>query len=643
MQGDADCNGTIAAADLPAVITTLFAGGPCADADGHGDGARSASDVTAELQLLSGANHTAFDKVIDQIQPDGTITLDAAKQLFQLVYGGLDGVDVPSGPVGGSGDGTIALEAMLQHRDDLSGSDLARLNEVLNVDGPTGQTIQPGSATPAAAPAKVQRAVAAPVSLGQPLPSDNEDVQDFIQRVEFWLPKMEAFAQLPFALPIDIDVYATTVPGAAADGMTLDANGGGGAPARCRLRFYQAAIDTPFDQNGSDRDHIVVRALWRCFEAVIVGDRDTLYTEPKWIVDAEAEYVAAYFARKGSVPFGNYLAAPAAPLFARADDAVGFYVTMESDQTPMFPVLKSMLLAGLGSSGLAFDAALSATPRLLDTWGENEFLDQIDGRDWDYSVSTGFPAGAKGDARPYPGTVQLDMADGSAELVQVPAHSVFLWTVGITTDLIHFQIQGRARGLGALGVEYNDLTDTWLCRHEDPQDCKCPEGSEGEAPESQPVTASMKLAASAGDEGVYGTITSVSLEQFCKQKQPPTPTSKFCADARNLQAAINRFDLGNIDPPTLQTEFEVDVHWLGLMAQDAPADIVGAMQPLSDAYVTANADFASIGYRALPMSEQDAIEEQAALKAVAAVAPQAQAVGAYVLKVCGFQFSINGV
>ena len=128
------------------------------------------------------------------------------------------------------------------------------------------------------------------------------------------------------------------------------------------------------------------------------------------------------------------------------------------------------------------------------------------------------------------------MADGSAELVQVPAHSVFLWTVYIAMDLIHFQIQGRARGIGALGDEYNDLTDTWLCRHEDPQDCKCPQGSDGEAPQSQLVSASMKVATSAGDEGVYGTITSISLDQFCKQKQPPTPPSKFCEDARNLQA-----------------------------------------------------------------------------------------------------------
>jgi len=78
-------------------------------------------------------------------------------------------------------------------------------------------------------------------------------------------------------------------------------------------------------------------------------------------------------------------------------------------------------------------------------------------------------------------------------------------------------------------------------------------------------------------------------------------------------------------------------------ATDAPDYITGAMAPLADAYVTANANFASIGYRALPMSEQDAIEEQAALQAVTAVASQAQQVDAYVLRVCGFQFALNGV
>jgi hypothetical protein len=52
------------------------------------------------------------------------------------------------------------------------------------------------------------------------------------------------------------------------------------------------------------------------------------------------------------------------------------------------------------------------------------------------------------------------------------------------------------------------------------------------------------------------------------------------------------------------------------------------MQPLADAYVTANADFASIGYVVVPMSEEDELMIQAALHAVVALAPQSQQVGA---------------
>ncbi len=67
------------------------------------------------------------------------------------------------------------------------------------------------------------------------------------------------------------------------------------------------------------------------------------------------------------------------------------------------------------------------------------------------------------------------------------------------------------------------------------------------------------------------------------------------------------------------------------------------MQPLADAYVAANADFASIGYTVVPMSEQDEMTIDAALHAVTSVAAQSQEVGAYVARVCGFQFSINGI
>jgi hypothetical protein len=535
VRGDADCNGKMAAADLPAVITALFERGPCADADVNGDGIKSASDVTAELQQLYGpSRESAFEQVLDQIEPDGTITLDTARQLFQLTYGGLDDVIVPDGAPGPSVDGTIALRAMLQHRDNLSVADAARLDEVLNVDGPVSVTIEPGSTQPVSPSKVLQRAggAVADVSLPAPLPSDNVDVQDFMNRVIAWLPEVADAAQVLFTLRIEIAVSPVPMGTTVADSISFDANkvAGGGAPVSCRIRFFQGAIN----QSSERRDNTVTHELWHCFEALIIKNGDTFVRESDWIIEGQAEYVAAKITKTESGWFGGYLVFSTRPLFARDYTAIGFYVTMESNGAAMFSALKAMLVAAatapgsLQSNQAAFDAAMSATPRLLDTWGEMEFQDPLSAGDWNYAGSpvTGLPPppqdGISGGDE-IPGAVHLDMDDGSTVPVQVPAHSVFLWKVNLTTDFIHFQINGAARLLDESGSEYNDLSDLWLCQHPDPDQCKCPEGSEGKPPESQPVMSPMKVAASAGNAEVDGSMTSISLEELCTKKPPPPP------------------------------------------------------------------------------------------------------------------------
>ena len=655
LRGDANCSGDVGAADLPAVAAAVFEHGTCADTDVDGDGATRANDVTTEIQLFSAAfQRPAFEQVLDQILPDGSLALDTARQMFQLAYGGLDGVTVPGGPLGSNLDGTIALMAMLSHQDDLSPDDAARFDAVLNADGPVSTTIEPGLTPPTLRRMRARRALATlpDVQLPPPQPSSDLNVQDFKDRIEAWLPQIVALAKVPFALPIDVVVYNVANPDAAADAFTFDANGGGGAPARCHIRFFKGATD--IDMSDPDRDNIVVHELWHCFEAVIVGNRDAAFGESPWIVEGQAEYVGARLTATASIPyFPTYLRVPELPLFAHAYSAIGFYVTMESDGADMFPALKAMLLAGatkptpgsaLASNQAAFDAALPRAPRLLDTWGEMEFEESLYAGDWNYAVTTGsvisgLPPPPSEDI---PGAVNVDMGDGSSVLVQAPAHTVFLWKANLTTDFIHFRIEGAARLLDQVGREYNDLSDIWLCQHPTPDQCKCPEGSAGEAPASQPAMGPLKAAASAGDDAVHGVMTSVSLTEICSGKKPPD-ASAFCDDARNLLASVNGFLNSDLTPVTLQTQLQADVYWLGLMAQDAPADIVAAVTPLAAAYTQADADFGSIVYAILPTSLEILQAQDAAIAAVAAVTLQSQQVGTYIPRVCGFEFAINGV
>lgn len=653
LSGDANCSGAVSAADLGSTISALFEPDPCADADVNGDGAKRVSDVTAELQLLAApSDESAFDQVADQIRPDGTIALGTARLLFQLAYGGLDGVTTPPAALAGDIEGTLALHAMLEHRDELSSADAARLDAIVDANGAVSTSIEPastpllaGSASPAA-----RRAPAADEVLSNLLPADGPDVQDFMNRVGVWLPEIADQAAVPFTLRIDIAGYALRYPAGCdqaqgagceiADTLAFDANNDplGGEPVRCRIRFFQNYID----KAGPQRDDTVAHELWHCFEAQIIDDCQAFDTESKWIIEGEAEYVGVKVTKTRSGSFSKFLSLPSVPLFARAYSAVGFYVTMENDGTDIFPALSDILLSGTASNELAFDiGALGSTPRLLDTWGERELEVTSHGGDWDYLIATGLPPPASDDI---PGAVHLDIDDGSLELVQVPPYSVFLWKVNLATDFIHFQIHGAARVLDAAGNEFNDLSDLWLCAHGDSDQCKCPMGSLGMAPPSQPVSGLMMVAASAGDDPIDGTMTGMSLEQICKQMPTPTPTpSPFCDDARGLQNAIAAYAGQDLDPGTLQALLEADVYWLGLMAKDAPAEIAADMQAVDAAYVTANDDFASIDYAIVPMSESDEMMIEAALKAVTDVSAQSQAVGAYVARVCGFQFSINGI
>src|SRR5262245_16870592 len=57
---DANCDGVIDVADVPAIIVRLFEPtNECAGGDGNGDGEVSAADVTVVLQLLSARRPTS--------------------------------------------------------------------------------------------------------------------------------------------------------------------------------------------------------------------------------------------------------------------------------------------------------------------------------------------------------------------------------------------------------------------------------------------------------------------------------------------------------------------------------------------------------------------------------------------------------
>lgn len=603
---------------------------------------------------------SVLDAVHAEIADDGSIPLDVARQLFQLSYGGLQGVTLPTGAASTGIDGTEALAAMDSHRSELSPADRRALDGVIDPGGAVSTIVTPAdvgaaggattttttatttttTTTTTTAPARVFRPATSPcpdsdpaVSFGTPRPASDVDVGDFRLRVEHWLEVLGLDVGTPLGFPVEIVVYPADGPKvegvtAAADTWTFDDNCGGDAPSACRIRFFKGAIDAGNEQRDAD----VVHELWHCFEVAIVGTRTAAYGESNWIIEGEATWVAAKATGFEDPEFRIYLKSSGANLFKRSYSAIGFYTTMESDGANMFPALQVMLGAGTVSNTQAFHAALNAAPGLLDNWA-SMFFEDPSNDNWHYSKPTGDPPPYSPGAN-IPDASDVDVDNGSTIPVSVEPHTVQLVRIHPKSDFVHVTASGHASTLDEGNTETKSVTDTWFCVHDDPSRCQCPDGQSGNPPDSTSANGEIRFAQAAGDDAEQGEITGASIDSFCKPDD--VKNSAFCMDAKSLHDITQAYvDSGAAD---IASQAQADELWTGKMSADAPGDIAAAMAPVADAFASMNQTLASVGYQTV--GGPDVIQAgQKAIATIAAVKAQAAQVGEYIGTHCGFQFT----
>jgi hypothetical protein len=87
-------------------------------------------------------------------------------------------------------------------------------------------------------------------------------------------------------------------------------------------------------------------------------------------------------------------------------------------------------------------------------------------------------------------------------------------------DVVHVAIGGPAK-IYSGGLEYSDLSDAYFCTR---QNCACPPGTEGQPPPLRPLFDHDYLGITgAPSKGSSGSITSLSLDDFCHPIPNPTP------------------------------------------------------------------------------------------------------------------------
>lgn len=437
----------------------------------------------AESYLNTPLPTTAWDKVLDQIRPDGTVSKQTALQAFALSYGPLPGVVVPSGRSTVAESGDLAGDWVLQYLPGLP----RRLQLVIYRD--LGLT--PPAATAHAA------------SYGDP-----EFTPDATLTAEAngWATFYSNPNYLGHALGLQIVAGNTTavVPGVAADSYPVNAAGAYSPTGPyCRIRVVQVTPAT--------LQHVLAHEVFHCEEFDLYHDAVHL---PAWVLEGLAEWAAqtvepsTIYAHQNLEP---YFGSSSTPLFTRSYDAEGFWGHVQDTVGGLWKKIGDVLTA----SGNEFKYAVAGgiTVPFLSTWGSSVFNLTTGGLPWETvspSVTTYSPPVVK-IAPSLPGRQEVEAVPyTTAQYVVVSEAS---------TPLLHASITGSAR----LSTTYNytDLSDAWFCTSES---CQCPPGDQSSIPFHDPLTSRATLGLT-GDPsgGTKGTLTAYPLSAFCKPVAPPPP------------------------------------------------------------------------------------------------------------------------
>jgi hypothetical protein len=450
----------------------------------------------ADGSLRHSTPRTAWGRALAQIRPDGTFSRQAALDLFALAFGPLPGVHPPRGAASTISSGTLAVQAILPYRAQLTKAERDAVDHILGLPPPK-QAGHPARTANFSFPGF------------EPDPGLQATADGFISAYE---------AKLGYLLPLTVVAGKTTehktVKGLVAQGWAFAVNGldtwGFGVKRDCIVEISPEGL-----ASGSVRlDEVVAHEVFHCFEFALQG-LSNWDNPPDWIEEALAEWAALTV---DPVPYQvgggwltTYIQTEYLPLFERTYDAVGFWGHVQDATGSLWARIPSILNAADNQS--AFVLAGADTDRFLDSWGSS--VVRAPGASFSWQMFSPIQPPGFGGLQPY---IAGDI-EGTGN-VSTPPYTTVVYVVrpGPSQELLHLVINGHARL--STQYDYTDLQDAWFCTTSKP--CECPEGTDGNVPPARPLGTSSALALS-GDPGAgtSGYIASASLDDFCHPTGKP--------------------------------------------------------------------------------------------------------------------------
>ncbi len=445
----------------------------------------------AQATLRQPGPRTAWDRVLSQVRPDGTLSKATALKAFVLAYASLPGVPITAGPRKPVYDPTAVAQWVLTYRAQLTTAQRRIVDRELGV--------------------RSGKARAAAVNFGDPGFVKDAGYQAIVDE---WRMK---FGTKVDPLPAGVEIVAgrtsTKIDGFAdAQPQNDQQEFSPGNYRYCRIRVGA-------DGQTADPDFrrlFLAHEVFHCYQFLFWGNR-RWSGKPLWTQEGMADWAALAIDpvdwNLGGGNLATYIDTPGKSLFERSYDAVGFFAHVQDSRGDYWGLVKGTLEQTTDPQ--AFVAAGGADAGTFPTWGSSVFR-----------FASKFPLAWQmiepiedipGFQALEPGGLQEIVNNGVIAADPYATAQAIVHAPG--ADLLHIEIGGTARMHSAAG-ELTNLHDVWLCVT---SSCTCPPGTDGAVPSSvkwAPVSA-LALSGEPGD-GSGGTSQSYELKHFCK-KQPKQP------------------------------------------------------------------------------------------------------------------------
>lgn len=549
----------------------------------------------ADSRVATALTRTALDVVMAGVTAKGELPRKTALGLFALAFKPLPGTVLPAGPAAPIQSGTPAARNILRLWKTLTP---AQRTEAARLIGVNGVVIRGTRWT-----------------AGQRRRADYGDPNFTPDAGMTALAKQFATVyQQKTGVQLKLEIVAgpgSPEPGAAAYALPLDDQGAyTPKPTICRITMAPAGQK----YGAAQQTRIVAHEAFHCMQFAMVGaDSWVAGKFGDWVGQGTADWAAF---KVTGVPwplawsYKTYLkTCESVPLYKRTDNsAVGFFGHTDDVAGDFWTLANSVVVAGFKyGTSIAYDAARGSEPIFLDTWPASTVNNPAFGSAWEMWSPLKPPYSERCASTPIVTTTKIDSDPYTSRTYRIEPVNYD------DRELLHIKItHGRARISDAQFVDQT-VDDDWFCLE---GECKCPEGTEGTPPEAPSLARPAALGLTGGKGSGFGGVEYVSLEEFCKQKQPPPPAECVKDGQRLLSSTSSSHPCPPGTEPLPKPPFKQPGHE---KKKDEPPDPVGCTghgcaQSAADPHLLPFGgswyDFQGVGEYTLVRSESGELEVQ---------------------------------